>query len=125
MALRLLIVDDNQDVANTLAVLLRHSGFDVRVAYGGQQAMEAVESFHPDVFIIDLAMPILDGFQVAKRLRAIPEFGRSLFVALSGHSDQSYLDEASKSQFDEYLLKPAKIDLLMAILAEAPQRIGK
>ena len=125
MALRLLIVDDNRDSADSLASLLRHFGYEVWVAYGGPEAILAVQSFHPDVFVVDLAMPFVDGFQVARQLRAIPEFERSLFVALSGHSEQTYMDEASKAQFDEYLFKPPKIDLLLAILEEAPQRMGQ
>jgi CheY-like chemotaxis protein len=125
MALRLLIVDDNRDSADCLAMLLRHSGFDVRTAYCGQQALEVTERFHPDVFIVDLAMPLMDGFQLAKQIREMPDFERALFVALSGHSEQTYLDEASKVQFDEYLVKPPKIELLLTILAEAPQRIGR
>jgi CheY-like chemotaxis protein len=125
MALRLLIVDDNRDSADTFAVLLQHQGFDVRVAYEGQQAIEAARSFQPDVFIVDLVMPVLDGFQLAKRLRAMPEFEHSVFVALSGYSDQPHFDEASKAQFDEYLVKPPEMSLLLAILSEVTERVGK
>jgi DNA-binding response OmpR family regulator len=125
MTLRLLIVDDNRDSADSLAMVLQHQGFDVRVAYEGQQAVEVARSFYPEVLIVDLVMPILDGFQLAKQLRHMPEFEKSVFVALSGYSDQSHLDEASKAQFDEYLFKPPKIDLLLAILSEVTQRVEK
>ena len=125
MSLRLLIVDDNSDSADTLALILQHRGFDVRVAYQGQKAIEVARSFRPNVFIVDLAMPILDGFRLAERLRAMPELEHALFVALSGYSDQNHLDEASKAQFDEYLFKPPKMDLLLAILTEVNERVGK
>jgi CheY-like chemotaxis protein len=125
MSLRLLIIDDNRDSADTLALLLQRVGFEVRVAYEGQQAIEAARSFKPDVFIVDLAMPIMDGFQLATRLRAMPDFAHALFVALSGLSDQTHLDEASKAQFDEYIVKPPEMPLLLAILSEATERIGK
>ena len=125
MALRLLVVDDNPDSADTLALLLRSLGHEVCVAYEGQQAIDAAFSFHPDVLIVDLAMPVLDGFTVAKRLRAVPEFADSVFVALSGHSDQPYFDEASNAQFDEYLVKPPQMSLLSAILSEVSERVGK
>ncbi len=69
-------------------------------------------------------MPVLDGFQVARRLRAIPEFEHAMFVALSGYSDQSHFDEASQAQFDEYLVKPPDLRLLLAILSEASPQPG-
>ncbi|HEX4143611.1 MAG TPA: response regulator [Pirellulales bacterium] len=125
MPLRLLVVDDNRDSADSLALLLQSLGHEVSVAYEGQQAIDAALSFHPDVLIVDLAMPVLDGFQVAKKLRAVPEFADSVFVALSGHSDQPYFDEASKAQFDEYLVKPPKLSLLSAILSEVSERAEK
>jgi CheY-like chemotaxis protein len=125
MALRLLIVDDNRDNADSLDSLLRREGFDVRVAYEGQQAINAALSFHPDVLIVDLAMPIMDGFQVVKQLRAMPEFEHSIFIALSAYSDQPHLDEASKVEFDEYLFKPPKMGPLLAILSEVTERVGK
>jgi CheY-like chemotaxis protein len=124
MALRLLIVDDNRDSADSLALLLEHQGFEVRVAYDGELAIEAALSFHPDVLIVDLVMPVLDGFQVAKKLRAIPEFREATFVALSGYSDQSHFDEASQAQFDEYVVKPPDVKLVMAILSEVSERVG-
>ena len=125
MTLRLLIVDDNRDSADTLGLLLKHEGFDVQVAYDGQQAMDLALSFRPEVLIVDLVMPVLDGFQLARQLRAMPEFENSVFVALSGYSDQTHLDEASKAQFDEYVFKPPKLSLLLAILSEASQRVEK
>jgi CheY-like chemotaxis protein len=125
MALRLLVVDDNRDSADSLAMLLQHQGFEVQAVYGGEQAIEATGSFHPDVFIVDLAMPILDGFQLARQLRAKPEFHGATFVALSGYSDQSHFDEASQAQFDEYLLKPPQLPLLLAILSEVSEPGGR
>jgi DNA-binding response OmpR family regulator len=125
MALRLLIADDNRDIADSLALLLERQGFEVRVAYDGQQAIDAARLVRPDVFIVDLVMPTLDGFQVAKQLRAMPEFERAVFVALSGLSDQAHFDEASKAQFDEYLVKPPNISLLLAILSEVAEQNGK
>jgi CheY-like chemotaxis protein len=122
MSLRLLVVDDNRDSADSLAMLLGHEGFEVHVSYGGQAAIAEAIAFRPEVLIVDLAMPIVDGFEVAKQLRARPEFEHAIFVALSGLSDQPHLDEASKVEFDEYLFKPPQLDLLLAILSEASQR---
>jgi CheY-like chemotaxis protein len=118
MALRLLIVDDNRDNTDCLAMLLQREGFEIMVAYDGTQAMEVASYFRPDVFIVDLIMPIMDGFDLTKRLRAMPEFEHSMFVALTGYTDQTRLDAASRAQFDEYLVKPAELKLLLAILSE-------
>jgi CheY-like chemotaxis protein len=114
----LLIVDDNADAAEMLAVLLRNKDLVVRTAYGGEQGLEISMSFKPDVIILDLTMPRFDGFQLASRLRAMPEFKKKHFIALTAHDDQSHLDQASRAQFDDYMVKPCKVELLMKILAE-------
>jgi len=117
--LRVLVADDNRDLADSLCLLLRREGFEVRATYNGNDAIEVALQFHPDVLIVDIVMPDVDGFQVANRLRGLPEFAGKVFVALSGYSEQKILDQASRAQFDEYLVKPFKRDTLMSILAEA------
>ncbi len=121
---RLLIADDNRDEADVLSLALRREGFEVQVAHDGEQAITMALQFKPDVLFLDIAMPILDGFQVAQRLRAMPDFTNKVFVALTGFSDQEHLDQASSAEFDEYLVKPFKLDRLMTILAEASGCIG-
>jgi CheY-like chemotaxis protein len=120
MSIRLLIADDDRDAADTLAILLQEKGFEVTVAYNGEQAIETALAVNPDFLILDLAMPNLDGYQVADRLRAVPSFAGKRFVALTGYSDQRHLDEASRVRFDEYFVKPCKLDLLLKVLTEAP-----
>jgi CheY-like chemotaxis protein len=122
MALRLLIADDNRDIVEGLSLLLKHEGFEVQVAYDGQQAIQTALAFCPDVLILDLGMPILDGFQVAKQLRAMPEFQHATFVALTGYSEQEDLDDASKAQFDEYVIKPPNMNLLLTILSDVSSK---
>jgi CheY-like chemotaxis protein len=118
MTLRVLIADDNRDMANSLAVLLRREGFTVQAVYDGEQVLQAAPAFNPDAFILDIYMPVLDGLQTATRLRATPEFADKVFIALTAYSDQNLLDEASRAQFDEYLVKPFKWDTLLVILSE-------
>lgn len=118
MALRVLVADDNKDLADSLSMLLRREGFEVQAAYGGQQAIDAASNFHPDVLILDMVMPGTDGVQVANQLRPLPEFATKLFIALSGYSEQKLLDRASTARFDEYLIKPFKREMLMDILSE-------
>jgi CheY-like chemotaxis protein len=116
---RLLIADDNRDEADVLSMALRHEGFEVEVAHDGGQAVTMALQFKPDVLFVDIAMPVLDGFQVVRCLRAMPNFTNKVFVALTGFSDQEHLDQASNAEFDEYLVKPFSLDSLMTILAEA------
>ena len=125
MSLRVLVVDDNQDLADSLSLLLRREGFEVNVVYSGQDGIDAALLFKPDVLIVDIVMPDINGLQVANHLRAMPEFANKVFVALSGYSEQKHLDEASRAKFDEYLVKPFKRDTLMTILFEASGNLGK
>ena len=124
MTLRVLVADDNKDLADSLAMLLRGKAFRCRSAYGGQQAIEAAMSFQPDVLILDMVMPLTDGIQVANQLRPMPQFASKLFIALSGYSEQKLLDRASMARFDEFLIKPFKRDMLMDILVDHASQLG-
>lgn len=125
MGLRFLVADDNRDTADSLAMLLKNEGFEVQVAYDGRSAFETAVSFRPDVFILDIRMPRIDGLQLAHRLRSVPEFQSKLFIAHSGYSEQDHLDQASRADFDEYLIKPFSWPTLMTIVNEAADRLGK
>jgi CheY-like chemotaxis protein len=122
--MRLLIADDDRGGANTLATLLRREGFQVEVVYDGQKAVELALVFNPDALIIDLEMPTLDGIQTARRLRAMPQFVCKRFVALTSYADQTHMDDASKAQFDDYLIKPCELSVLRKILAEVAASAG-
>src|SRR5262249_4533803 len=81
---RILVVDDNEDAANSLATLLRLKDQNVQVAHDGPTALAAAESFGPDVIFLDIGMPAMDGYEVARRLRGQPEGSKALLVALTG-----------------------------------------
>jgi len=118
-----LIVDDERDAADTLAALLRLQGFVVHVAYDGNEAIAKAIACNPDAFILDLEMPGQDGFQLANRLRGMPQFKRKRYIALTGYADQEHLDQASKVEFDDYLVKPCRLTVLMGILRETAHPI--
>src|SRR4051794_15441197 len=105
-----LIVDDDKDAADTLAALLRIRGFIPHVAYDGNEAIAKANACNPDAFILDLEMPGQDGFQLVNRLQAMPQFRSKRYIALTGFSDQEHLDHASRMEFDDYLVKPCKLD---------------
>lgn len=106
LPLRVLIVDDNLDTAGSLALLLRMWGHEVRTTHDGLSALEAAAQFHPDAVVLDIGLPVLDGFEVASRLRAQPEFARTLIVGSSGYSRESDRRRAAEVGINLYFVKP-------------------
>jgi PAS domain S-box-containing protein len=116
---RVLVVDDNVDAATSLAKLLtRFHGQDVRVAHDGPAALREAGDFRPDVVLLDIGMPGMDGCEVARRLRAQPETGRALLVALTGWGQESDRQRSREAGFDHHLVKPVDPDALRDLLAE-------
>lgn len=115
--LRVLVVDDCQDGANTLAALLRLWGHEVQVAYDGLSAFRLATVYRPEVFLLDLALPKLDGCQLARKLRSRTEFPSARLVAVSGFGDPDHRTRAEQAGFDLYLVKPVELDFLQELLA--------
>ncbi|MGQ0752081.1 MAG: ATP-binding protein [Betaproteobacteria bacterium] len=114
---RILVVDDNQDAANTLSDLLRIDGHETQPAYDGGTALRIAHEFRPDVAFIDLNMPGMDGFELARRIRAEP-WGKSLtLIALTGMGQQSEIEQTRQTGFDYHLTKPALPDQVLRIAA--------
>ena len=114
---RILVVDDHRDSAESLAMLLRLSGHDVRTARDGRQAIVEAEVYQPDLVLLDIGLPGLDGYEVARRLRSEPSAGHPKLVALSGYGREEDLREAYAAGFDHYLIKPVDFDALQKLLA--------
>lgn len=115
--LRVLIVDDNIDTAGSLALLLRMWGHEVRATHDGISAVEVAMEFRPDAVILDIGLPHIDGFEVAARLRALPDFERTLIVASSGYSREIDRLRASEVGIEHYFVKPFDPWRLESILA--------
>jgi CheY-like chemotaxis protein len=116
---RVLVVDDNVDAANSLAKLLaRLYGQEVRVAHDGTQALEAAEHFLPEVVLLDIGLPGMDGHEVARRLRERPTTGQALIVALTGWGLESDRQRSAQSGFDRHLVKPVDPEMLRTLLSE-------
>jgi signal transduction histidine kinase len=114
---RILVVDDNHDAADTLSMLLGLSGFQVQVAYMPQSALDAVETFQPEVVILDIGLPEMDGYEVARRLRSSAPRFKGKLVAVTGYGQQKDVQKALDAGFDAHLTKPVEPDVLMQLLA--------
>jgi signal transduction histidine kinase/CheY-like chemotaxis protein len=115
-ACRVLVVDDNADAAESLAVLLRMSGHEVEVAYNGPTALEAADSFRPEVVLLDIGLPELDGYEVARRLRENPRTQAALLIAVSGYGQDTDRDRSREAGFAHHLVKPIDFADLRALL---------
>jgi two-component system, chemotaxis family, CheB/CheR fusion protein len=114
--LRVLIVDDKHDVAHMLSRLIELAGHEVRTAADGQQAVEVAEQFRPDVILMDLGMPRMDGFEAARRIRE-QEWGRTIrLVALSGWGKEDDKRKSRQAGFDAHLVKPPDMADLQRVL---------
>jgi two-component system OmpR family response regulator len=104
---RVLIVDDNKDAADSLAMLARLWGYEVRTAYDGAVALEMARAFQPDCMLLDLGLPGIDGYNLARQVRQQPALGRPKLVALSAYSTEDHRRKGWAAGFDHYLVKPA------------------
>ncbi len=117
---RILVVDDNVDAARSLARLLaRLYGQDVRVAHDGPEALGVAGEYRPEVVLLDIGLPGMDGNEVARRLRDQPEFEQTLIVALTGWGQESDLEKSRAAGFDHHLVKPASPEVILELLTKA------
>jgi len=113
---RMLIVDDNEDSARSMEMLQRRRNYETRTAFTGPDAVAAAAEFAPEVVLLDLGLPGMDGFEVARRLRAMPALAGAFLVAMSGYGSDEDRAEAREAGFDDYLIKPLDLDLLRELL---------
>jgi signal transduction histidine kinase/CheY-like chemotaxis protein len=116
---RILIADDNVDAADSLGMLLELSGHDVKVAHSGNAALGMGESYRPDVVILDIGMPDMNGYDVARSARQKPWGKSAYFIALTGWGQATDKDRAAAAGFDRHLTKPVDADVLGALLDAA------
>ncbi|MGZ5031026.1 MAG: hybrid sensor histidine kinase/response regulator, partial [Methylobacter sp.] len=114
---RILVVDDNRDVAESLALLLESEGHQVLTAFDGISALETARIERPDIILMDIGLPGLDGYAVAQALRQNHELERTMLIALTGYGQPDDRKKSSASGFDEHLVKPVDIEKLRELLA--------
>jgi two-component system CheB/CheR fusion protein len=117
---RVLVIEDNPDAAESLQLALGLEGHEVETALDGPQGIEKVREFAPHVVLCDIGLPGMDGYQVAKALRAAPESGRVFLVALTGYAREEDQERARDAGFDAHLAKPPTIEQLQAVIDRAP-----
>jgi PAS domain S-box-containing protein len=114
---RLMVVDDNRDAADSLAMLLRLQGHEVRVAYSGVAALEMTKAYSPDVVFLDIGMPGMDGYEVARRLRQQPGLEKVVLAALTGWGQQEDRRRTAEAGFNHHLVKPPEPKAVESVLA--------
>jgi len=114
---RVLVVDDNVDAAESLSEMLRLWHHDVRTAHAGPEALETVRSFEPEVVLLDIGLPGMDGYELARRLRTLPATSPAVFVALTGYGLEEDRRKSKEAGFDHHLTKPVSLDVLEDLLA--------
>jgi CheY-like chemotaxis protein len=115
---RLLIVDDNEDVVRSLAMMLRLQGHEVRVAQDGPTALDIARSDPPQLVLLDLGMPGMDGYEVARKLRDLPGLEGVVLAALTGWAQEADRERTREAGFDAHLVKPVDHNQLQQLLAQ-------
>ena len=109
---RVLIVDDNEDAANSLAMILKLSGHETASVYTAMDALERAVSFRPDVVLLDIGLPGMDGYEVAQKMRELPGLADIRLVAVTGYGRSDDRLRARDAGFDDHLTKPVEFAVL-------------
>jgi two-component system CheB/CheR fusion protein len=118
---RLLVVDDNLDAAESLALLLRAQGHEVRRAHSGPEALEIARDFVPEVLLLDIGLPGMDGYEVARAVRADRALARCHVIAVTGYGRDEDRRRSREAGFDHHLVKPVTLAALQAVMALSPR----
>jgi CheY-like chemotaxis protein len=113
---RILVVDDNVDAAESLAMLIESWGYEVQIAHDGPMALQAAQRCFPGVIFLDIGLPGMNGYQVAKQLRQQPAFSKTLLVAITGYGQDKDRRDSKEAGFDHHLVKPVEPDELKQFL---------
>lgn len=119
---RVLVVDDNRDSADSLSMLLKIMGHDVRTAYDGPEAVESVAQYRPDVVLLDIGLPSMSGYDVARVLEAAPDRSRMVLIAVTGYGQDEDRRRSREAGFDHHLVKPVNAAALDKLIASFPTR---
>ena len=113
---RILLVDDNRDFADSMKMLLERERHKVEIAYDGMSALETARTFSPDVVLLDLGLPGMNGYETAKQLRAMPEMRDVLMIAVSGYAQEEDRQRSAREGFDGDLKKPVEVQKILEVI---------
>ena len=119
---RVLVVEDDPESLQMMGALLSLWGYEPNLAPDGNAGLEQAARDRPDVVLLDLGLPGIDGFEVARRLRRMPEGDEMLIVAVTAYRGEEHRRQATEAGFDKYLMKPVDIETLRLVLEQAPRR---
>ena len=119
---RILVADDNHDAAESLAMMLRMGGNDVRTGRDGVEAVSIAQSFRPQVVLLDIGMPRMNGYEAARRIRSEPWGGEMMLIALTGWGQDEDKRRSLDAGFDHHLTKPPDPDVLDQLIAQSVSR---
>jgi len=122
--LRVMVVDDNRDSADSLRMLLTALGNEAQTAYDGQLALELAAEWRPELIVLDIGLPSMSGYEVARRLRAAPGTADAVIVALTGYGSESDRHRSAEAGFDDHLVKPVDMTRLDELLARTRRAIA-
>ncbi len=117
-SLRILVVEDTYDIADTMVLLLQLWGYQTAVVYDGEQALETAPSFRPDVVLLDIGLPGMDGFELASHLRRLPGLTKTLLVAISSYGRETDIRRGRTVGIDFHFLKPVDPSEVRKLLAK-------
>jgi two-component system, sensor histidine kinase len=115
----ILIADDNIDLASTLLILLQLVGFEVETVHNGRDAVTAGQNRRPDVLLLDIGLPGLDGYQVARQFRSDDRLRSVFIIAISGYSQDMFPSRYRPGDFDHYFTKPVHFNTLLPVIRKA------
>jgi CheY-like chemotaxis protein len=113
---RLMVIDDNKDAAESMSMLLELWGHEVVCAYDGRTALEAAVKYHPDAVFLDIGLPGMDGYEIAERLRELPESARAVLIAITGYGQDEDRRRSHDAGIDHHLVKPVAPETLHNLL---------
>jgi CheY-like chemotaxis protein len=121
--MKVLVVDDNHDAATSLSMLVSLLGHDVRTGFDGVQALDLAGEFHPDLVLLDLGMPRMDGYEACRKLREQPWGAEAVVVAVTGWGRDDDRRKTQLAGFDQHLVKPVAPDAIVNILSRLQPKV--
>ncbi len=115
---RILLVEDNADAANIMSLLLEMKGHETRVTWNGQEALRMMEDLYPEVVIVDIQLPLMNGYELACHIRKLDLEEQPLLIAVTGYGTEKDIQDASDAGFDLHFVKPVHIDEILRAIEQ-------